>query len=136
MALLPGEVVVRVIGSALGAHPGAEIVGTVTLAGEAAADWVGRQVLVPRLLPCGECALCQRGRVAVCPHLRRRPAPPDLVPEEGVPSRFLLPLGPPILTEPLPPERLWLLACAAPDRAPGNCAWCWAAGSAPPPRSF
>lgn len=98
------EVRVAVHGSALGAHPGAEVAGVVQEAGRAAAELLGRPVLVPRLLPCGECGLCQRGRVASCPHRRRRGAPAAL---EQVPARFLLPLDPPLLAHAVAPSDLW-----------------------------
>jgi 6-hydroxycyclohex-1-ene-1-carbonyl-CoA dehydrogenase len=109
-ALLPGDVLIEVYGSALGAHPGAEVVGVVAAAGEAASDWLGRPVIVPRLLPCGECGLCLRGRVAACPSRRRRGAPAA---EETVPARFLLPLAPPLLPEPVPLGELWRWAALA-----------------------
>ena len=70
-----GEVVVRVEGCMLGdtelraltregACPGASSVGVVEAG---VADWIGRRVLVPEALPCGECAVCQRGRGPACP---------------------------------------------------------------------
>jgi 6-hydroxycyclohex-1-ene-1-carbonyl-CoA dehydrogenase len=81
----PGEVIVRtaacgVCHTDLGfyydgvptRHPfplalGHEISGTVTAAGEDAGDWIGRPVVVPAVLPCGECAACRAGRGQVCP---------------------------------------------------------------------
>jgi threonine dehydrogenase-like Zn-dependent dehydrogenase len=44
----------------------------VTEAGEAATDRVGRRVLVGPVQPCGECDVCRRGRVSVCPNRTRR----------------------------------------------------------------
>jgi len=81
----PGDVVVRVAGCGvchtdLGfvydgvptRHPlpltlGHEISGVVTHAGESAGEWVGRAVIVPAVIPCGECAACKAGRGAICP---------------------------------------------------------------------
>lgn len=80
----PGEAVVRVAGCGLchtdvsfasGAvrtrHPlplvlGHEISGVVESADPPFASLVGRQVLVPAVMPCGECALCQTGRDTAC----------------------------------------------------------------------
>ena len=45
---------------------GHEISGTVVATGEGAAEWQGRQVIVPAVLPCGECDLCRRGRSTIC----------------------------------------------------------------------
>jgi len=51
-----------------GAHAiaGGSAVGTVVEAGVAAAEWLNRRVVVPRLNPCGECPYCRRGAVAGC----------------------------------------------------------------------
>jgi 6-hydroxycyclohex-1-ene-1-carbonyl-CoA dehydrogenase len=46
---------------------GHEVAGTVVEAGEGARDWVGRQVVVPAVIPCGDCEACDAGRGAVCP---------------------------------------------------------------------
>ena len=62
----PGEVLVQVAGSALGRAPGAEISGVVVAAGDAAGEWLGRRVVVPRILPCGECDRCRRMRGFAC----------------------------------------------------------------------
>ncbi len=42
---------------------GHEISGTV-VAGPA--EWMGRNVIIPAVLPCGECELCKRGRSNIC----------------------------------------------------------------------
>lgn len=81
----PGEVVVAVAGCGvchtdLGffyegvptRHPfpltlGHEIAGTVVEAGEGARDWTGRAVVVPAVLPCGDCDACRAGRGQICP---------------------------------------------------------------------
>lgn len=45
---------------------GHEIAGTVVHAGEAAQDWLGRDVLVPAVIPCGDCYFCNSGRGNIC----------------------------------------------------------------------
>ncbi|MFV1970334.1 MAG: 6-hydroxycyclohex-1-ene-1-carbonyl-CoA dehydrogenase, partial [Acidimicrobiia bacterium] len=45
---------------------GHEISGRVTEAGEGAEAWMGRDVLVPAVIPCGDCDLCSSGRGNVC----------------------------------------------------------------------
>lgn len=102
------EVEVEVLGSALGAHPGAEVVGVVRSAGESAQHLLGRTVLVPRVLGCGECDLCRRGRLASCAALFARPRRPQ--PVERLPARFLLPLEPPYVAATPSPEALPLYA--------------------------
>jgi len=80
----PGEVVVAVAGCGvchtdLGYlydgvrtnHPlplalGHEVSGRVVEAGPGAAQWLGKPVIVPAVLPCGECDLCQRGLGTIC----------------------------------------------------------------------
>jgi 6-hydroxycyclohex-1-ene-1-carbonyl-CoA dehydrogenase len=47
---------------------GHEVAGTVVEAGAGAEAWLGRAVVVPAVLPCGECAACRAGRGPVCPH--------------------------------------------------------------------
>ncbi len=42
---------------------GHEISGTVL---EGPQDWVGKNVIVPAVLPCGECELCKNGRSNIC----------------------------------------------------------------------
>jgi 6-hydroxycyclohex-1-ene-1-carbonyl-CoA dehydrogenase len=45
---------------------GHEVSGTVVEAGEAFRDLVGREVIVPAVIPCGACDLCRAGRGNVC----------------------------------------------------------------------
>jgi 6-hydroxycyclohex-1-ene-1-carbonyl-CoA dehydrogenase len=45
---------------------GHEISGRVIAAGHGAEDWHSRAVIVPAVIPCGECELCRRGRAAIC----------------------------------------------------------------------
>jgi 6-hydroxycyclohex-1-ene-1-carbonyl-CoA dehydrogenase len=47
---------------------GHEVSGTVLAVGEGAdASLVGKAVVVPAVLPCGDCALCKAGRRRICP---------------------------------------------------------------------
>jgi 6-hydroxycyclohex-1-ene-1-carbonyl-CoA dehydrogenase len=45
---------------------GHEISGTVAAAGAGAEAWIGKSVIVPAVLPCGECDLCRRGLSTIC----------------------------------------------------------------------
>lgn len=45
---------------------GHEIAGTVVEAGSGYADFLGRDVIVPSVIPCGHCQLCHSGRGNVC----------------------------------------------------------------------
>jgi 6-hydroxycyclohex-1-ene-1-carbonyl-CoA dehydrogenase len=45
---------------------GHEIVGRVVAAGERAVHWLGQTVIVPAVIPCGECAACKAGRATIC----------------------------------------------------------------------
>ena len=45
---------------------GHEISGRVVDAGVAARPWIGKAVVVPAVIPCGDCDLCRRGRGAIC----------------------------------------------------------------------
>lgn len=45
---------------------GHEISGRVIECGESAREWQGRQVLVPAVIPCGECPACAAGRPTIC----------------------------------------------------------------------
>jgi 6-hydroxycyclohex-1-ene-1-carbonyl-CoA dehydrogenase len=46
---------------------GHEVSGTVVEAGEGATDWMGKQVVVPAVTPCGTCPACQSGHGRICP---------------------------------------------------------------------
>jgi threonine dehydrogenase-like Zn-dependent dehydrogenase len=100
-------VVITVAGAALGVDPRAEIAGTVSAVGEAAGEWLGKRVVVPRLLPCGDCNACRRGRVA---HCRSRAARNGLGATETVPARWLCSVEPPLWPE---STELWQLAALA-----------------------
>lgn len=45
---------------------GHEIAGRVVGAGPGAEAWLGRAVIVPSVMPCGECAHCRRGKPMIC----------------------------------------------------------------------
>jgi len=45
---------------------GHEISGRVVKAGEDAAAWQDKAVIIPAVIPCGSCDLCDRGRGAIC----------------------------------------------------------------------
>jgi 6-hydroxycyclohex-1-ene-1-carbonyl-CoA dehydrogenase len=46
---------------------GHEISGRVVDAGQGASEWVGRDVVVPAVMPCDTCEVCLAGRGTVCP---------------------------------------------------------------------
>jgi 6-hydroxycyclohex-1-ene-1-carbonyl-CoA dehydrogenase len=46
---------------------GHEVSGKVVEAGAEAGDWVGKEVVVPAVIPCGECSTCRAGHGRVCP---------------------------------------------------------------------
>lgn len=46
---------------------GHEVSGTVVEAGDLAREWVGQQVVVPAVIPCGECEACRSGNGRICP---------------------------------------------------------------------
>jgi len=82
----PGEVLVEVAGCGLchtdlgffydgvpTRHPfplalGHEISGRVVATGDGADAWQDRAVVVPAVIPCGDCAACRAGRGSICPH--------------------------------------------------------------------
>jgi 6-hydroxycyclohex-1-ene-1-carbonyl-CoA dehydrogenase len=45
---------------------GHEVSGRVVEAGAGAQQWLGKSVIVPAVLPCGECDLCRRGLTTIC----------------------------------------------------------------------
>jgi len=45
---------------------GHEISGTVTKTGDGASGWLGRTVIIPAVIPCGECDACTRGKGTIC----------------------------------------------------------------------
>jgi threonine dehydrogenase-like Zn-dependent dehydrogenase len=71
----PGRVTVAIEAAAIdpwsrtprGRVGGVAAVGRVIATGDAAAEWQGARVVVPSHAACGECELCRRGGVALCP---------------------------------------------------------------------
>jgi 6-hydroxycyclohex-1-ene-1-carbonyl-CoA dehydrogenase len=47
---------------------GHEISGRVVDGGVNAKQWIGRAVIVPAVIPCGECDVCRRGKSTICPN--------------------------------------------------------------------
>ncbi len=47
---------------------GHEVSGRVVQAGAGAEGWLGQAVLVPAVMPCGECDACKRGKPTICPN--------------------------------------------------------------------
>jgi len=45
---------------------GHEISGTVIEAGDNAENWLGQTVIIPAVMPCGECDACTRGKGTIC----------------------------------------------------------------------
>ena len=45
---------------------GHEISGRVVAAGERASHWEGRSVIVPAVIPCGDCGPCRAGQTTIC----------------------------------------------------------------------
>jgi 6-hydroxycyclohex-1-ene-1-carbonyl-CoA dehydrogenase len=104
----PADVVVRAAGIALGVlSDDAPVAGVVVDAGDAARHLVGKRVVVPRVLPCGECDRCRRAQAALCPHRAARAA---LATEERVPARSLLVVEPPLWPESASAVEPWQLA--------------------------
>jgi 6-hydroxycyclohex-1-ene-1-carbonyl-CoA dehydrogenase len=75
---------------------GHEISGTVVRAGDNASAWLGQAVIVPAVIPCGECDACARGKGTIC---RAQKMPGNDI-EGGfathitVPARGLCPVDP------------------------------------------
>ncbi len=103
----PGEVIVEVagcgvchtdLGFAAGdvapRHPlplvlGHEISGRVDAAGEGAESWRDRPVIVPAVIPCGECPACRAGRPTIC----KRQFMPGNDGDGGFATHVLVPAG-------------------------------------------
>ncbi|MGK2905057.1 MAG: 6-hydroxycyclohex-1-ene-1-carbonyl-CoA dehydrogenase [Desulfuromonadales bacterium] len=45
---------------------GHEISGRVVAAGAGSDSWLGKAVIIPAVIPCGECDLCKRGKGTIC----------------------------------------------------------------------
>ena len=105
LPLTAGEVVVQVAGCGvchtdLGYfydgvrlnHPlplalGHEVAGRVVATGAGAERWTGRAVIVPAVIPCGECEPCRRGRPNIC---RRQKMPGNDI-QGGFASHIVVP---------------------------------------------
>ncbi|HEU5182102.1 MAG TPA: 6-hydroxycyclohex-1-ene-1-carbonyl-CoA dehydrogenase [Candidatus Polarisedimenticolia bacterium] len=46
---------------------GHEVSGTVVQTGDDTSSWMGRQVIVPAVIPCGRCQVCRDGHGSICP---------------------------------------------------------------------
>jgi 6-hydroxycyclohex-1-ene-1-carbonyl-CoA dehydrogenase len=66
---------------------GHEVSGKVAAAGAGAESWLGKSVIVPAVLPCGECELCRRGRGSIC---RRQKMPGNDI-QGGFASHIVIP---------------------------------------------
>ncbi len=82
-------------GSVRPRHPlplvlGHEVTGRVIAAGDEYASLVGRPVLVPAVLPCGDCAFCRGGRSNACPGQKM----PGNDVHGGFAGHLLVPAGP------------------------------------------
>ncbi|MFL5253528.1 MAG: 6-hydroxycyclohex-1-ene-1-carbonyl-CoA dehydrogenase [Rhodopila sp.] len=66
---------------------GHEISGRVVATGVGAESWLGRAVIVPAVLPCGECDTCRRGRPNIC---RRQKMPSNDI-QGGFASHIVVP---------------------------------------------
>lgn len=92
---------------------GHEICGRVVAAGDDAGEWRGRLVVVPAVIPCGECAACKRGRPTICRNqfMPGNDGDGGFATHVRVPARGLCPVP-----EPLPagirPEMLSVIADA------------------------
>ena len=74
---------------------GVAAVGRVTHTGLAATEWQDARVLVPSHAPCGECELCRRGGVVLCPDgdVVGVSGPGALATSMTAPTRWLVRLG-------------------------------------------
>lgn len=89
---------------------GHEISGTV-IAGPG--EWIGKNVIIPAVLPCGECELCKKGRSNMC---QKQMMPGNdldggFASHIRVPARFLCPVPDMLLTK-YPLEKLSVIADA------------------------
>ncbi len=89
---------------------GHEISGTVV---DGPAEWTGKPVIIPAVLPCGECELCKSGRSNIC---RNQLMPGNdfhggFASHIAVPARFLCPVPEKVLQK-YPLEQLAVIADA------------------------
>ena len=95
LAYASGEVAPR---HALPLVLGHEIVGRVVVAGARHERFVGKRVLVPAVLPCGDCDFCRGGRGNACP---RQEMPGNDI-DGGFATHVLVPGGPLVPLEEIP----------------------------------
>lgn len=88
---------------------GHEVVGRVVQAGPGAEDLVGRNVLVPAVLPCGTCDFCLAGRGNACPHQKM----PGNDAHGGFSTHLKVPAAPLVVLDGIPDDQLWPLAVVA-----------------------
>jgi len=91
---------------------GHEISGTVVEAGEGVdSSLVGKPVLIPAVLPCGECAVCRKDERRICPAqiMPGNDRHGGFATHVTVPARFVCPIGPEVLAK----AELWELAIVA-----------------------
>jgi len=92
-------------GSVATRHPlplvlGHEVTGKVIGAGERFADLVGSTVIVPAVLPCGECVFCRSNRANAC---TKQKMPGNDI-HGGFATHMLVPAGPLVTLDDAPPE--------------------------------
>ncbi len=97
LAYASGEVAPR---HALPLILGHEIVGRVVAAGPAHASLVGKRVLVPAVMPCGDCELCRAGRGNACP---KQKMPGNDI-DGGFATHVLVPAAALVALDDLPPS--------------------------------
>ncbi len=88
---------------------GHEISGTVTAVGEGTSvEFMGQKVLVPAVMPCGECELCRAGHLRICPHqvMPGNDRHGGFASHVVVPARYLCPIPPAVLES----HELWELS--------------------------
>lgn len=70
---------------------GHEISGIVV---DGPSDWKGKKIIVPAVIPCGECDLCQNGRSNICQHqkMQGNDFHGGFASHGVVPSRFIIPI--------------------------------------------
>lgn len=92
---------------------GHEISGRVVEAGDTAADWMGKRVIVPAVIPCGKCAACAAGRPTICSRqfMPGNDGHGGFATHVTVPARGLCPV-PEVLPPGITPEMLSVVADA------------------------
>jgi 6-hydroxycyclohex-1-ene-1-carbonyl-CoA dehydrogenase len=89
---------------------GHEVVGTVVKAGEGFAPLVEQRVIVPAVLPCGECELCRMGRGNACP---KQKMPGNDI-HGGFGTHLVVPGGPLVPLDPsIPDDKVAALSMVA-----------------------